>query len=259
MSNIELGRAPTLAEEAKKTQKVRKKYPLLKIANSIEKGFKISTDTKIKKWSGFSATVLLIAASIVLDGNFAIATAEAMAIAGGAAVGKKIPVVSGPTEFFREKKAVQAVRNEKEVPVKDIAYLLLEFPDIVKKEKVKLWTQQKLRGEDLEHPERYKIMQAILNNNPESSEEVVKKFMFAQKVAQRMRRQKDYMRQEAIKELGDVLVGIAVMTGATNYVSFGLGYQAQAGLVGLADDIVLVGALAYCHTKDKIKSFFSKF
>lgn len=249
----------SLSEELIDTQRERSKYPPLRIVNSWRKLVEDSTDTGAKRLNGLDGMLTIVALSMMADGDIAIRTAFILAILGGATIGEKIPIFSGPVEFFKEKNAIKKVKEEKDVPVGEIAYLLNGFPDFVDEKEVRLWPKKKMGEESHEHPERYLIMKAVLNNNPETPDVVVEKFMEAQGLALENRRSKINMSEEALRKGVDIAIGVALMVGITYAASFGLGYQAQAGIVGLGDDVVLFGVLAYSFTKEKIKSFFSKY
>jgi hypothetical protein len=248
----------SLSEELKETQRVRGEYRPLRMANLWGKVIEKSTDSKVKSIGGAAVTMGFVALSMIADSNVAIATAETLAVLGGATIGEKIPLFSGPIGFMKEKKAVRIVRQEKDVSSGEIADLLHEFSDVVAEKEVELWPKKQLGEESLEHPDRYRIMRAVLNNNPETPGVVVEKFMEAQRLAQENRRSKKYMRKEALRKAGDVAIGVVVMAGITNLVSFGFGYQSQVGIVGLADDAILIGVLTYSYFRQKIKSFLSK-
>lgn len=248
-----------MAEELQETQRVRNEYFPLRVVKKWGELVDASVNSNAKRLIGFSGMMGVVVLAMIIDGKFAIVTAETLAVLGGATIGEKLPLLSGQIEFVKEKRAVKNLKKEQSVSVEDIANLLCEFSDIVPRKEVELWTEEKLGGEFLERPERYRIMQAVLKGNPKSPGVVVEGFMEAQKLAQEKRRSKKYMRKEAFEKAGDIAIGVVLMAGVTNAVSFGLGYQAQAGIVGLADDVVLYGVLAYSFSKQKIKSFFSKY
>jgi len=248
----------SLSEELKETQRIRSEYLPFKIVNLWGKLVEASTDTKTKKIGGFAGMMGVVILSMIIDGNFAIVTAETLAVLGGATIGEKIPP-SEAVNFFKEKKFIKAVKEKKDVTVEEIASLLSKFPDVVDQEEVNLWPDKKLGEESLDNPKRYRIMRVVLNNNPEAPNTVVENFMQAQILAQKKRRTREYMRKEAWRKGIDIGGGIALMVGITSLASFGLGYKTQAGIIGLGDDIVLYGVLTYSFAKEKIKSFFSKY
>ena len=120
----------SLSEILKETQEARNDYRHLKIANLWGKLVENSTNTKTKRIGGFAGMMGVVVLSMILDGNFAIATAETLAVLGGATVGEKIPLLSGPTEFIKEKKAVKIVREKKDVSPEEIADLLSGFSGV---------------------------------------------------------------------------------------------------------------------------------
>lgn len=256
-SSKELGE--TLKRENEETRRIREESRPLKLANLLGRLIEVSTDTKTKKIGGFAGMMGVVILSMIIDGNFAIVTAETLAVLGGATIGEKIPLTSWLPEFIKEKKAIKAVRKKNYVSPKEIASMLSKFPDVVDQKEVELWPSKQLGEESLNNPKRYRIVRAVLDGSQKDPSLIIEDFMQAQVIAQEERRTKKYMRREAWKKGADIGGGIVLMVGITSLASFGFGYQAQAGIIGLGDDAILYGVLAYSFAKQKIKSFLSNY
>lgn len=250
-------RTPT--DEMRITRRFRKQYPPLKIVNGWGKIVEESTNTIDKRLEGMGGMLEVAVLSAFANPDVAIPIAFTMAVLGGATIGEKIPLVSWLPDLMKEKKAVKIVREKENVSPEEIANVLYEFPDVVTKEEVKLWPKKRLGEESLEHPERYQIMKAVLTNNPESPDMVVDKFMEAQKLAQENRRSEKNMRKDALTKGINVGAGVVGMAVITYLASYKWGFDHQAGVVGLFDDVILFGVLGYSFAKNKINSFFSKY
>lgn len=258
MQNIEI--VPmSLQEEAQETQRRRNSYKPLRVVSNVENAISNCTNTRPKELVCFSGMLGVAVLAAFIDGKFGITASELLAVFGGAMAGNDTPLISGPINFFKDKKAIKTIRARNEVSVDEIASLLLEYPDVVNREEVELWPKKLFGESSLEHPDRYKLFKAILENNLESPEVIVDKFIQAEILAQQIRRSRKYMQKEALMKLEDIFTGILITTGVTNALVFGLGLQSEAGFAGLGDDAFSIAAKESRAIKNRVKSFFSKF
>lgn len=251
----ELGQ--TLLEETQATQRVRDQSPVLRLTNLLGRLVEVSTDTKAKSAIAFSGMLGVVVLSMIVDGKIAMVTSEGLAVLGGAMMGDRIPLVSGPIEFVKDNRKAMEMKKKKDTNPDQIATLLTRHEDIIELEELELWEQKKLKEESALHPDRYRLARNLFKIEDPSL--VKENFMQAQIIAQRKRRSPKHILVEASNKLINLGAGAALMVGIASWISFGMNYQSQAGIAGLADDAVVFAVIAYSKAKRKVMSFLSGF
>lgn len=258
------GHNPSLKElnkvlftEAEETQRVREQSPALRLTNLLGRLVENSTDTKMKSAIAFSGMLGVVVLSMIVDGKTALFTSEGLAVLGGALMGDRIPLVSGPIEFLKDKRRVEKIKKKKDADPNKIVALLTRHKDIVELEELELWEQQILKEESALHPDRYRLARNLFKI--EDSSLVKEKFMQAQIIAQENRRSPKYILAEVANKAINVGAGVALMLGFANWISFGMNHQSEAGIAGLADDAVVLAVVTYSKVKQKLTSFLSGF
>lgn len=246
-----------LQKEAQETQRVREQSPALRLTNLLGRLVEASTDTKAKSAIAFSGMLGVVILSMIIDGKTAFVTAQGLAVVGGALTGDRIPLISGPIEFAHGKRRVMEIKEKKNTDPKKIAPLLTRHEDIVALEELELWKQQILKEESALHPDRYRLARNLFKIEDPSL--ATEHFMQAQIIAQGERRSPKYIFREALNKMVNMGVGVTLMVGFANWISFGLDYRSAAGLAGLADDGLVFTVVAYSKVKQKVMSFLSGF
>lgn len=246
-----------LLGETIETKRVRDQSPALHLTNLLGRLVETSTDTKAKSAIAFSGMLGVVVLSMIIDGKTALVASEGLAVLGGALTGDRIPLISGPVEFVKDKKRVMEMKKKKDADPNKIAVLLTKHEDIVALEELELWQQQILKEESALHPDRYRLARNLFEiENPSLVKE---NFMQAQIIAQRQRRFHKYILGEALNKTVNVGAGTALMVGLASWISFGLDYRSAAGVAGLADDGLVFAVVAYSKVKQKAMSFLSGF
>ena len=230
------------------------KYQPLRIVNGINNFVEKTCNTPLKKALSTTLSGVATVAAIKV-GTEALGLSGCLGVWGGTAIGSRVHFISVPERFFRKRKTMQRISEEDIVPVKEIARLLIDYPDKVEKAEVERWFDEQMGEKTHEHPERYHLMKAVRHNNSEPKEVIMDKFMRAQDIALRLHESKTYQRKIADEKILELGISIAVLTGSVGAVAFLFGHPEKAGWVGAIDDIIYFAFNAIDFIVDRVESF----